>query len=304
MRVLVAGATGVIGRSLVPLLRARGHRVAALVRDGSAAGGLGADDVVVADALDGDAVRTAVLAARPEVVVHQLSALRDSTVDGLEATARLRTEGTANLVTAARAAGARRIVAQSISFATAPRGGPVLAEDAPLYLDAPDPAWTRTVHAVAELERLVLGTPDLPGAVLRYGTLYGPGTRYAATGSIGSAVAKGKLPLPESAIGVTSFLHVEDAARAAVSAVESEAGGVFNVADDDPAEAATWVPEYAGLLGAPAPRTMPVELVERLWGWFTRYQLTTMRGAANDRARQELGWRPEVPSWRTGLATT
>jgi nucleoside-diphosphate-sugar epimerase len=300
-RVLIAGATGVVGRGVVPLLRDRGYHVTALVRKPSLAAGPDLDGIVVADALDARAVRSAVLSARPDVVVHLLSALRASTVKGLEETARLRTQGTGNLVTAAEAAKASRIVAASIAFATAPAGGPVLTEDAPLYLEAPDPGWALTVRAVAEHERLVLGTAGLSGIVLRYGTLYGRCTHYHPTGGIGGLVAGGKLPLPEPAAGVTSFLHVADAARAAVRAVEADSGGVFNVTDDEPSTADVWVPEYARLLGAPPPRTVPARLAERMLGWFTGYQLTAMRGGANDKARQELGWQPSVPSWRAGL---
>jgi len=301
-RVLLAGATGVVGRALVPLLRERGHHVTALVRDPSRAAGLDLDGVVVADALDPAAVRSAVRSARPDAVVHQLTALRGS-AEGLALTARLRTEGTGHLIAAAAEAGAGRFVAQSIAFATAPLGGPVLTEDAALYLDAPDPGWALTVRAVADLERQVLGAGALSGAVLRYGTLYGPGTLYHRTGTVGDLVGRGKLVLPESAAGVTSFLHVADAARAAVAALESDAGGVFNVADDEPAAADVWVPEYARLLGAPRPRVVPAGLTERMLGWFTGHQLTAMRGAANDRARQTLGWQPSVPSWRAALAT-
>ncbi|MEU5731129.1 NAD(P)-dependent oxidoreductase [Streptomyces antimycoticus] len=301
-RVLVAGATGVIGRALVPLLRARGHHVTALVREPSRAAGLDLDGVVVADALEAEAVRAAVLSARPDVVVHQLTALRGPTAEGFEPTARLRTEGTAHLIAAAEAAGAERMVAQSIAFATAPRGGPVLTEDAPLYVDAPDSGWALTTRAIAELERRILAAAHLSGTVLRYGTLYGPGTLYHRAGAIGGAVARGRLPLPEPAAGITSFLHVEDAARAAVCAVEADTDGVFNVADDDPAEAAVWLPEYARLLGAPPPRTVPAQLAERLLGWLTSYQLTAMRGAANDRVRQALNWKATVSSWRTRLA--
>ena len=301
-RLLLAGATGVVGRALVPLLRARGYRVTALVRDPARTAGIELDEIIVADALDVLAVREAVISAKPDVVLHQLSALRGPATAGMEQTARLRTEATRTLVEAARAAGAVRFVAQSIAFCTAPTGGPVLAEDAPLYLDAPDPGWARTVRAVAEHERLVLTAPDLTGMVLRYGTLYGPGTLYHPTGFMGDAVARGRLPLPESADGVTSFLHIEDAARAAVEAVETNIGGVFNVTDDEPATAADWVPAYARLLGAPVPRTIPTGILERLHGWPIAYQLTEMRGAANDRARRELGWEPWVPNWRTRLA--
>jgi nucleoside-diphosphate-sugar epimerase len=302
-RVLIAGATGVVGRALVPLLRDRGYQVAALVRDPARVSGFELDEVFVADALDAPAVREAVLAAKPDVVLHQLSALRQAGADGLEQTAKLRTEGTRALIDAARAAGVGRFVAQSIAFCTAPTGEPVLTEKAPLYLDAPDPGWARTVHAVAEHERLVLETPDLIGTVLRYGTLYGPGTLYhPTTGQVGSAVARGRLPLPESAEGVTSFLHIEDAARAAAAAIETGADGVFNVTDDEPATAADWVTTYARLLGAPAPRTVPAQMLERMLGWPTVYQFTAMRGASNEQARRALGWEPWVPNWRTRLA--
>ncbi|ADI04734.1 putative dehydrogenase [Streptomyces bingchenggensis BCW-1] len=308
MRILVAGATGVIGHPLVGALRARGHQVSALVREESRAKALNedADTVVVADALDQQALLSAVSAARPEVVVHQMTALRllrDDPAEAFALTARLRTEGTANLVAAARAAGARRLVAQSIAFAAAPAGDPVLDEDAPLYVDAPDPGWAATVRAVAELERLVLDNPDLAGVVLRYGTLYGAGTAYARTGGTGQAVLAGRLPLPEGASGVTSFVHVKDAVGAAVAAVESDATGLFHVTDDEPAPATQWLPAYARALGGPPPRTIPSALAPRLLGWFITHQLTAARGAANDRARAALGWKPLRPSWRDGLGT-
>ncbi|MEV0639481.1 NAD(P)-dependent oxidoreductase [Streptomyces sp. NPDC050619] len=304
MRVLVAGATGVVGHPLVGALRARGHEVSALVRQESRDRVPEADAVVIADALDRQALLSAVSAARPEVVVHQMSALRllrDDPPGAFALTARLRTEGTANLVAAARAAGARRLVAQSIAFAAAPAGDPVLDEDAPLYVDAPDAGWAATVGAVAELERLVLSSEGLTGAVLRYGTLYGAGTAYARTGGTGQRVLAGKLPLPEGGSGIMSFLHVEDAVGAAVAAVESEATGLFHVTDDEPAPAAQWLPHYARVLGGPPPRTIPAALAPRLLGWFMAHQLTASRGAANDRARTALGWKPLRPSWRDGL---
>ena len=301
MRVLFAGATGVVGRPLVGALRARGHEVSALVREESRAPE--ADQVVVADALDREAVLSAVSAARPEVVVHQLTALRLLGEDPAEAfaqTARLRTEGTAHLVEAARAAGARRLVAQSIAFAAAPEGPAVLDEDAPLHVDAEDPGWSATVRAVAELERLVLDS-GLAGVALRYGTLYGPGTAYARDGGMGQWVASGQCPLPEGGAGITSFLHVEDAVGAAVTAVDSEATGVFHVTDDEPAPADQWLPHFARTLGAPPPRTVPVALAPKLLGWFVAHQLTAARGAANDRARARMGFKPLRPSWRDGL---
>ncbi|MDG5803767.1 NAD(P)-dependent oxidoreductase [Streptomyces ossamyceticus] len=304
MRILVAGATGVIGHPLVGALRARGHEVSALVRQESRERAPGADRIVSADALDREALLSAVSAVRPEVVVHQMTAMRllgDDPVAAFALTARLRTEGTANLMEAARAAGAGRLVAQSIAFAAAPAEEPVLDEDAPLYVDAPDPGWAATVRAVAELERLVLNSGPLAGAVLRYGTLYGPRTMYARDGGAAQAVRAGQLPLPGNGTGITSFLHVEDAVAATVAAVESEATGVFHVTDDDPAPAAQWLPHYAQALGGPAPRTIPADQAPRLLGWFLAHQLTAAHGAANDRARTALGWKPLRPSWREGL---
>lgn len=306
MRVLVAGATGVLGHALLPLLRAQGHHVTALVRDPAQAGELRADAVVGADALDPAAVLDAVGAAKPDVVVHQLTALRGLAgprpADALELTARLRTEGTVHLLTAARTVGVRRIVAQSIAFAARPADDvPDLSvdEDVPLYLDPPDDAWARTFGAVAELERLLLGTRDISGIVLRHGTLYGPGTAYHPDGAIGTALRRGRLPLAGDAAGVTSFVHVDDAALATARAVAGEVTGVFHVTDDDPATAAEWVPALAARFGGPAPRTVPLPLVERMLGWFTAYQLTGMRGASNARAARHLDWRPTRGSWRT-----
>jgi 2-alkyl-3-oxoalkanoate reductase len=303
MRILVAGATGVVGHPLVGALRERGHEVSALVRRGARDRAPDADGVVVADALDRAALLSAVSTARPEVIVHQMSALRllrDDPPAAFAQTARLRTEGTANLIAAARATGARRLVAQSIAFAAAPAGEPVLDEDAPLYVDAPDPGWAATVGAVAELERQVLDA-DLEGVVLRYGTLYGPRTAYARTGGTAQAVLAGRLPLPGGGSGIMSFLHVEDAVGAAVAAVEADATGVFHVTDDDPAPAAQWLPHFARALAAPSPRTVPAALAPRLLGWFMAHQLTSAHGAANDRARARLGWKPARPSWRDAL---
>ena len=305
MRILVAGATGVVGRPLTGALRARGHHVSALVREESRERAPEADTLVVADALDREALLAAVTEARPEVVVHQMSALRemfDNPVEAFTTTARLRTEGTANLIAAARAAGARRLVAQSVAFAAAPAGATVVDEDVPLWVDAPDPGWAATVQAVADLESQVLGAaPDVSGVVLRYGTLYGPGTAYARTGATARFVLAGRMPLPEGGAGVTSFLHVEDAVGAAVTAVESEATGVFHITDDEPAPAAQWLPHYAQVLQAPQPPSVPVESAPRLLGWFAAHQLTAAAGASNARAGTELGWKPLRPSWRDGL---
>ncbi|MFC0540401.1 NAD-dependent epimerase/dehydratase family protein [Kutzneria chonburiensis] len=303
MRVLLAGATGVIGRELLPLLRKAGHHVTALAR--GASHDVDADAVVAADLLDGPGLTAAVVEARPEVVVHQVTALRpvsgDTRWEVFGRTAHVRRVGTANLVDAARAAGARRIVAQSIAFATAPVGDPVLDENAPLYVNAPDATWALTVQAVAALEDTVLGAGDLSPIVLRYGSLYGQYTLYDASGAIGQAVHLGRLPLVGDGAGLTSFVTVRDAALATVLAVDHPTTGVFNIVDDRPAAARDWLPGYADLLGAPEPKRIPVDLGERLLGWYGAYQQTRQRGASNAKARLELAWRPTVPTWADGL---
>jgi nucleoside-diphosphate-sugar epimerase len=225
----------------------------------------------------------------------------DTRWEVFERTAEVRRVGTANLVDAAREAGVRRIVAQSIAFATAPEGDSVLGEDAPLYVDAPDATWATTVQAVADLERTVLEAGELAPIVLRYGSLYGQHTQYDAYGAIGQAVHLGRLPLVGDGAGLTSFVHVRDAALAAVLAVEHAATGVFNIVDDEPSPAHSWLSGYAELLKAPEPKRIPVELGERLLGWYGAYQQTRQRGADNTRARTRLGWQPTVPSWRDGV---
>jgi len=279
MRVLVAGATGAVGRRLVPALVAAGHEVAGTTRTEGGARllrGLGARPLLV-DAFDGAGLSRALGAERPEAVIHQLTDL--SRLD-LEANARLRIEGTRNLVDAARAAGVRRMVAQSIAFAYGPGRAPA-REDEPLDLGA-HPPRLRTVEGVAALERTVAEMEQ--GVVLRYGTLYGPGTFYAPGGLVAERIRKGEMPATG---GATSFLHVDDAAAAASLALGWPAGTV-NVVDDEPAPGWAWIPVLAALLGGPPPPVggpgAPAE-----------------RGASNARARG-LGWRPAYASWREGFA--
>ena len=313
MRVLVAGAAGVIGRPLAGLLAAAGHEVAALTRSGARQEqlrGAGAE-LVTCDALDAAALEKAVGAARPEVVVNQLTALprrispRRAGRD-LAATNRLRREGTRNLMAAAAAAGVRHVVAQSVAFACAPRGGPgrpggrLRCEADPLYRAAPGP-FAEAVAAIADLERETLGNAGIRGAVLRYGFFYGPGTSYAADGSIAADVRARRFPVLGDGAGVFCFVHVEDAAQATLAAIEQRAGGVCNIVDEEPAPAADWVPAYAAILGAPARRRLPLWLGRVLGGPYAVYLMSQMPGASNEHAKTALGWRPLRPSWREGF---
>ncbi len=312
---LVAGAAGVIGRPLVSLLTAAGHEVAALTRSGAKLEqlrGAGAEPVMC-DALDAVALEKAVGLVRPEVVVNQLTALpqrinprhigRD-----LAATNRLRSEGTRNLMAAAETAGVTHVVAQSVAFAYAPDGGRpehpgdggLRRECDPLYHTAPGPL-AQAVAAVAELERETLGGAAIHGTVLRYGFFYGPGTSYGVGGSIAADMCRRRFPVVGSGSGVFCFLHVEDAARATMAVIEQRAEGVYNIVDDEPAPAAEWLPAYAAILGAPAPRQAPIWLGRVLGGPYAVYLMTQMPGASNDRAKAVLGWRPTRPSWRGGF---
>lgn len=308
MRVLVAGATGVLGRELVPRLVDAGHEVFALVRaasDPSRAARLGATPLV-GDALDRAQVEAAVHQAAPDVVVHQLTAIGRIDTRHFErsfaATDRLRTQGTDNLLAAARAAGVRRFVAQSNgAFTYARTGGPVKTEDDPL-----DPVPVRSmapmIAAVRHLEQAVLGATWTDGIVLRYGAFYGPGTSMAPGSEQLEMIRRGRFPVVGDGGGVWSFVHVADAAEATFAAVERGRPGVYNIVDDEPAPVAVWLPEVAAALGARRPMRVPRFVGRLAAGDAGVVVMTELRGASNAKAERELGWRPAHPSWRHGLA--
>ncbi|MEA2271573.1 MAG: hypothetical protein QOI98_281 [Solirubrobacteraceae bacterium] len=301
----MAGGTGAIGRPLVPALLAAGHEVVALARSRESAERLRAQgaEPALGDALDRDAVVEAVRVAYPDAVVHQLTAIPRALrprrfAEDFALTNRLRTEGTRNLLDGAAAAGTERFVAQSIAFAYAPGGPTVKDEDAPLWLDSPR-SYHPVLDALVELEGAVTAAG---GAVLRYGQLYGPGTMYAADGSIAGEVRRRRMPIVGDGGGVASFVHVEDAAQATVAALETGATGIFNVVDDEPAPAREWLPVYAALLGAPPPRRVPRGVVWLVAGALAAHFTAGVPGASNRRAREVLGWTPSRPTWRDGFA--
>jgi 2-alkyl-3-oxoalkanoate reductase len=308
MRIFVAGATGALGRRLVPLLVERGHQVSGMTRTAGKAAGLRAAgaEPVVADALDRDAVLAAVVAARPEVVVHELTALAEMTDfrkldQGFALTNRLRTEGTDHLLAAARAAGARRFVAQSFAgWPFARVGGPVKTEDDPLDPDPPA-QLRRTLDAIRHLESAVLGTEGVEGVVLRYGGFYGPGTSAGEGGFMLEDLRRRRFPLVGAGTGVWSFVHIDDAATATVAAVERGAPGIYQIVDDDPAPVSEWLPALAAAVGARPPRRVPAWVARLAGGAHGVVLMTEVRGASNAKARRELGWRPAWPSWRQGF---
>jgi nucleoside-diphosphate-sugar epimerase len=308
MRIFVAGATGALGCRLVPPLVQGGHQVTGLTRTAGKAAGLRAAgaEPVVADALDRDAVLQAVVAARPEVVVHELTALAQMTDfrkldEGFVLTNRLRTEGTDHLLAAARAAGARRFVAQSFAgWPFARVGGPVKTEDDPLDPDPPA-QLRRTLDAIRHLEAAVLGAEGIEGVVLRYGGFYGPGTSAGEGGFMLEDLRRRRFPLMGAGTGVWSFVHIDDAATATVAAVERGAPGIYQIVDDDPAPVAEWLPALAAAIGARPPRRVPAWVARLAGGAHGVVLMTEVRGASNAKARRELGWRPAWPSWRQGF---
>ena len=307
MRVFVAGASGAIGRPLVPKLIEAGHEVTGMTRSEQSAERLRAAGAraVLADVFDEERVQAAMAEAQPEVVVHELTSLPDvinpRSRRTYAETNRVRTEGTRILVEAAHAAGARRMVAQSIAFAYATTGDRVKGEEAPLAV-AGSGAFVEAVRAVAQLERQVTEAAGLEGLVLRYGFFYGPGTHYARDGSQARMVRRRLVPIVGQGEGTFSFIHVDDAAEATVAAVERGAPGIYNVADDEPAQLRDWLPVYAEALGVGRPRRMPVWLTRLLGGREGVAFATELRGASNAKAKRELGWQPRHPSWREGFA--
>jgi 2-alkyl-3-oxoalkanoate reductase len=306
MRIFLAGATGVMGHQLVPRLAAAGHTVIGTTRHADKAEllrGWGAETAVV-DPLDAAAVTAAVLAAEPDVVIHQLTALagmgsprtfeRDFAM-----TNRLRTEGTDILLAAAAKAGVRRVVAQSFGgWPYARTGSWVKTEDAPLD---PTPAAPKTHAAIRYLEQAVTGYAEGAGLALRYGYFYGPGTSLGAGGPYVAMLHKRAFPVVGSGAGTWSFCHIADAATATVAAVERGAAGVYNIGDDEPATVRVWLPELARALGAPAPRKVPGWLARPLVGPQGMLVMTSARGMDSSKAKRELGWAPAYPTWREGF---
>jgi 2-alkyl-3-oxoalkanoate reductase len=316
MKIFVAGATGVLGRALVPQLVAQGHDVVGMTRSSSKQDlvrSLGAR-AVVADALDPDAVAEAVASAEPEVIVHELTALsgklslRDmrhpERAPMAVMTNRLRSEGTDHLLAAGRAVGARRFVAQSFAaFRWARTGGPVLTEADPIDPNPPGsmrPALVGILH----VERAVTSIDWGEGLVLRYGGFYGPGTSMsrAPDADMAAPIRKRRFPIVGDGAGVWSYVHIDDAATATALAVERGEPGIYNVVDDEPAPVREWLPVLASALDAKPPRHVPRWLARLAAGEMATVMMTESRGSSNAKAKRELGWQLRYPSWRQGFA--
>ena len=304
MRVFVAGGTGVIGRRLVPMLVARGHEVTATTTSAVKLGllaRLGAEGVVM-DGLDSASVDEAVVAAKPDAIVHQMTGLSEAHAGRpnmrkpdrfFAATYRLRDEGTNHLLAAAAAARVTNFVAQSAAIFNGTReGGWAKTEDDPL--EAVSRAAIKGTKVINHLEDLVVRAG---GSVLRYGALYGP----AAIDDQVKLVRRRLFPLVGDGTGCFSWVHLDDAASATVLAVEQQAKGVFNVVDDEPAPVSEWLPYLAACAGAKPPRRLPRWLARLLAGEMVVGMMTEGRGFSNAKAKRELGWELRYPSWRQGF---
>jgi nucleoside-diphosphate-sugar epimerase len=285
------------------MLREAGHEVTGSTRNEESASlirDLGGEPVIV-DMFDAGGVKQAVTAAQPEVVIHQLTSIPRAMnpkriVEAFETNNRLRREGTRNLVEAAKAAGARRIVAQSFGQAYAPGPPGPRVETDPLNVEQGD-----IVRAIADLEQIVTQTEGIEGLALRYGFFYGPGSSYASDGAQADALRKRRFPIVGKGDGVHSFIHVDDAAAAAVRAMDQGSPGIYNVADDEPARVADWLPALAEAVGAPPPRRVPVFIARWFGGEYGVNFMTRGQGISNEKAKSELALGLRYPSWRQGF---
>jgi nucleoside-diphosphate-sugar epimerase len=310
MKVFVAGATGAIGKQLVPMLVERGHEVTGVTRTPAKAElirSLGARPAV-ADALDPEAVAQAVAEAQPEAVIHQLTAIDTGSMSRsmdkmFTLTNRLRTEGTDHLLAAARAVGARRFIAQSFAGWPFERtGGPVKTEEDPLQASPPK-SVTQSLGAIRYVEETVTGADVIEGLALRYGGFYGPGTSLGLNpdGEQIEMIRKRRFPVVGDGAGIWSLVHIQDAASATAAAVERGEPGVYNVVDDEPVPISVLLPELAKTIGAKPPRHLPRWLGRLLAGEGMTLMMTEARGASNAKAKREFGWEPRYPSWRQGF---
>lgn len=308
MRIFVAGSSGAIGKFLVPYLVEAGHDVVGLVRSaekGKALEAIGARSVL-ADALNAEELGAAVRRSKPEVIIHELTALASvlnfkRLDEEFALTNRFRTEVTDTLLEAARQVGARRFIAQSFcGWPFARTGGPVKTEEDALDPNPPT-SFRKTLAAIRYLEDSVRKAVDLQALALRYGALYGPGTGIAKNGSVVELIRKRRVPIVGGGTGIWSFIHVGDVARATVAAISRGSAGIYNVVDDDPAPVSEWLPTLARAVDAKPPYRVPAWLGRLAIGDGGVSMMTEIRGGSNAKAKRELGWQPSYASWRQGF---
>ncbi|MES2222436.1 MAG: NAD(P)-dependent oxidoreductase [Acidobacteriota bacterium] len=308
MRVLVAGASGAIGRRLIPKLVHAGHAVAGMTHTASKAGqvrAMGADPLIV-DALDASAVTAAIRDLRLDAIVHELTAIPAKLnmrkyEQEFVLTNRLRSEGTDNLIAAALQVGVRRFIAQSFApLVYARQGSSVKTEDDPMDSNPP-PALRKTLKAIQHLETATLGIRGVPGIVLRYGAFYGPGTSFGEGGFGLEGLRRRKIPVVGNGAAIWSFIHIDDAAEATLAALEGGDPGIYNIVDDDPAPVSEWLPALAAAINAPPPRHIPAFIARLAVGEHGVTMMNEIRGSSNAKAKRQLGWIPQWPSWKEGF---
>jgi 2-alkyl-3-oxoalkanoate reductase len=308
MKIFIAGATGAVGRRLIPALIQLGHQVIGMSRSKDKMKIIRASGAtpVIADAFDAEALNRILRETKPDVVMHQLTSipgrlnLRNIGRD-FALTNRLRTEGTDHLLAAAKAAGVHRFITQSFAgWPYARQGGPVKTEDAPL--DPNPPKEMRGILAAIEhSEKVVLESSHLDGVVLRYGAFYGPGTSIAADGAMLDEIRRRRVPIVGRGAGIWSFVHVDDVAAATLLAAERGRPGIYNIVDDDPAPVSDWLPALAKAVGAPPPLRIPVFIARLAIGAHGISLMNEIRGASNAKAKREFSWKPFYPTWRSGF---
>lgn len=310
MKVFVAGASGAIGTALIKHVRAAGHTPIGMIRSTAnepAIRALGAEPVV-ANGLDRESVVRAIAATQPDIVVHVMTALRGVTDyknfdRSFEATNRLRTIGTDNLVFAAREAGVKHVLAHSFAGWNYAKGGAEAKRETDPFDSNPPSSQRESLQALIHLEQTILES-GIRATVLRCATLYGPGTSIAPDGDLAKLIGKRGLPIIGGGTGIWSFVHVDDAACATVRAIGESAEGVFNIADDEPAAVAAWISELAEILKAPKPLRVPAFIGRWAAGESGMSMMTQVRGASNAKACDVLGWQPEYRTWRQGFRAT
>jgi 2-alkyl-3-oxoalkanoate reductase len=301
VKVLVAGATGAIGRPLIKSLTRAGHTTFGMVRsqDSSASLSDAGAEPVIADALDAASVNAAVGKIRPDVIINELTALpKHYTSNEMKAAAegdgRIRLEGNKNLLAAAQQTGVRRFLVQSTGFWYAPGEGP--ADEGEGFAYGASPAVAASAQRYAELESMTLSQPEFEAVALRYGFFYGPGTWFASNGDMGDQVRQQQVPIIGNGQGVSSWVHIEDAADATVRALDC-APGPYNVVDDNPSEQRVWLTAFARYCGAPEPPHISEQQALQTAGPDAVYYATRLRGASNAKAKRGLGFRPRPLEW-------
>jgi len=307
MKVFVAGATGVVGQPLVKQLVEAGHEVTGLTRTDERARSirLAGATCAICDALDAEELTSAVVKASPDVIINQLTSLPASgdqrDPEFFTRTNELRGRGGHILIEAAQAAGVKRFITQSIAFTYAREGSWVKDETAPTVSDF-EGSFGESFRVMLAHEQELARAEGIEGLILRYGFFYGPGTFYAGDGATADEVRGRKFPVVGPGTGNFSFVHVDDAAAATVAAVTRGSVGIYNITDDEPAAIKDWLPVYAKALGAKPPRHVPAWLARLIAGKELTNAAIEMRGASNAKAKAELGWTLEHPTWRTGFS--